>query len=153
MFSDHKKKSRSKTAFSVNAGDPKCFWPMLCYDLSISVDQEDCKITRWHESSTRSSALPSDRVKTSTAKSMSNSLQNGIQVSSTAVHNRSAKALLDVLTPEQSAKFLMWYQANKGRCEKVVANRGGANEGGAAKNTGSMMDMCEQLNRVLHFNG
>lgn len=139
---------------AADADDAARLWPMFCYDMSISVDQEE-KLTQLHQSMLSSTILPSDRREASTAKSMSRSLKHGVLYQGHSAAHRNEAALLDVLTPEQSARYLQWFRANKGRCERLFGSKRGeestTNAAGTEMRDMSLDAICQQLNDALNL--
>ena len=146
------KKSADEVDLSATTDDPRRFWPMLCYDMSISVDQEE-RIAQLQNNMYHSSTLPAGRQEVATAKSMVRSLKHGILYQGHSSAHRSEVALLDILTPEQSARYLQWAAANKDRCERILKNKVGGRAAMTAAEEGPMnLDMLSQrLNAALHF--
>lgn len=140
-------------ALAASADDGARLWPMFCYDMSISVDQEE-RISNLHRSMVESSSLPTDRKKAFTAKSMSRSLKHGVLYQGHSAAHRNESLLLDILTPEQSARFLSWFQANKGKCKNVLLVGGEERKTITSAAAGSEMNLdeiCEQLNNALNL--
>jgi len=149
------KKSGKKAAndssdvdLSSKADDAQRFWPMFCYDLSISVDQEE-RIGQLQNSMFHSKTLPDGRKDVCTAKSITRSLKNGILYQGHASAHRSEAALLNILTPEQSARYLQWIAANKDRCDRIIRNK--VKSRGTASEATSLDMLGQRLDDVLHF--
>lgn len=124
---------------------------MLCYDMSISVDQEE-RIAAGQNNMYHSSTLPAGRQEVATAKSMVRSLKHGILYQGHSSAHRSEVALLDILTPEQSARYLQWTAANKDRCDRILGNKVGGRAVAAAEEGPMNLDMLSQrLKAALHF--
>ena len=163
IFTEHKNDSnKGETkggagkggALSASADDAAKLWPLFCYDMSVSVDQEE-RISNLHKSMNKSSTLPADRKKAFTAKSMSRSLKHGVLYRGHIAAHRQESALLDVLTPEQSARYLKWFRANKDRCEKVLGTKGkeviSTTSAGSEMKDMPLDELCEQLNNALRL--
>lgn len=146
------KKSVDEVDLSATTNDPRRFWPMLCYDMSISVDQEERIAQLQNNNMYHSSTLPAGRQEVATAKSMARSLKHGILYQGHSSAHRSEVALLDILTPEQSARYLQWTAANKDRCERILRNKVGGRPVAAAEEGPMNLDMLSQrLKAALHF--
>ena len=140
----------SKADLSAKANDARRFWPMFCYDLSISVDQEE-RIAQLQNSMFHSATLPAGRQEVSTAKSITRSLKHGVLYNSHSSAHRSEAALLDILTPEQSARYLQWFAANKDRCDQIIRSKAKNNE--VSTDAASLDALSQRLNDALHFRG
>ena len=143
----------SKADLSAKADDVRRFWPMFCYDMSISVDQEE-RICQLQNSMFHSATLPGGRQEASTAKAITRSLKHGVLYAGHSSAHRSEGALLDILTPEQSARYLQWYAANKDRCDRITRSKVKNAEASAdALEPTSLDALSHRLNDALHFRG
>lgn len=141
----------SKVDLSAKADDARRFWPMFCYDMSISVDQEE-RIGQLQNSMFHSATLPAGRKEVSTAKVITRSLKNGILYGGHSSAHRIEGALLDILTPEQSARYLQWYAANKDRCDRIIKSKVKSNGASTdALEPKSLDALSQRLNDALHF--
>jgi len=151
-----KKEGTIRTIPQSLADDAGQMWPLFCYDMSISVDQED-KIAQLCKTCYDSDSLPSDRNETATANSVSRSLKHGVLYHGHASAHRHQTALLEVLTQEQSARFLRWFEANKDRCEHILGSETRRKEGSkfdtgnicADMKEASLDVLCQQLKDAL----
>mmetsp|Transcript_2385 Transcript_2385/g.5138 ORF Transcript_2385/g.5138 Transcript_2385/m.5138 type:complete len:217 (-) Transcript_2385:215-865(-) len=148
------------------------YWPLFAYEMSLSVDQEE----RWlqaHKRCQANSSLPSDRTQTGLAASAMPRLKTAVRYHMHATGHRNRTALLDVLTPEQTAQFWQWFLQNRERCKDVLLapERGSSDEsngeqrgkglGRRKSRDGSEMsdtlevnsldDICQRLNEVLNI--
>ena len=141
----------SKADLSAKTDDVRRFWPMFCYDMSISVDQEE-RIGQLQNSMFHSATLPVGRQEVSTAKAITRSLKNSIFYSGHSSAHRSEGALLDILTPEQSARYLQWYAANKDRCDRIIKSKITNAEASADELEPTSLDaLSQRLNHALDF--
>ena len=155
-----KKEGTIRTIPQSLADDAGQMWPLFCYDMSISVDQED-KIAQLCKTCYDSDSLPSDRNETATANSVSRSLKHGVLYHGHASAHRHQTALLEVLTQEQSARFLRWFEANKDRCEHILGSETRRKEGSkfdtgnicADMKEASLDVLCQQLKDALKLRG
>lgn len=85
------------------------------------------------------------------AESMALTLKKGVVGHSGTVSKRRQAALMDVLTPEQSVKFLNWIDKNKSRCRSL----GILQEADTAPipHSSSLDELCLQLDRSLKIEG
>ena len=140
-----------KVDLSAKSDDARRFWPMFCYDMSISVDQEE-RICQLQNSMFHSETLPGGRQEVSTAKAITRSLKHGILYQGHSSAHRSERALLDILTPEQSARYLQWYAANKDRCSRIISSKvKNADASADALEPTSLDALSLRLNDALHF--
>lgn len=149
------------------------FWPLLCFELAISVEQEE-RALQAQRSFKDNKKLVSDGAQVCVAASMATTLKTGVLFQCHSAAHRNEVALLDILTPTQSARFLEWFLLNKDRCRGIIAkgnnntssmmsttttpssssldndNSGlNNNHGGAAPKEKSLNDICQQLNDAL----
>jgi len=94
-------------------------WPLFCYELSISYDQEQ-SIIQGIVRCKRNSKLQTYKKKLSEVLSTSREVHEIISTSQKEVESKSCK---QILTPEQHIKFLAWFHENSNRCCKMLESR------------------------------
>lgn len=154
-----KQTNATKQSLSCSAFDKELFWPLLCYELSIGIDQEEkllSKLQTLHQDPN----MPHIRDKIFNATTMVSKLRDGLLSHCCSTSNLNELQLLQILTPAQSIRFLQWYMANKDRCKKLIGTRvqcdAGANAEGQGddslpKNasTDSLIEVCQRLTEAM----
>mmetsp|Transcript_18694 Transcript_18694/g.54032 ORF Transcript_18694/g.54032 Transcript_18694/m.54032 type:complete len:672 (-) Transcript_18694:22-2037(-) len=97
-------------------------WPLLCFELSISVDQEE-RMIHAHKSAQRRQDIQHVRTQMEAAARMASRLKEAVLLQSHNVAARSDRTYLDILTPQQTVAYQKWLTNNRGRCEETVKNR------------------------------
>lgn len=135
------------------AFDELRMWPLLCFELSISVDQEERIIHQaykrygplsWNKkhgststhpqsplrylqthphSAKKRQDLPHYRPQIEAATRMTSRLKEAVLLQSHNVVVRSERAYLEILTPRQSVLFHKWLANNRERCDASLASR------------------------------
>jgi hypothetical protein len=85
--------------------DPSEIWPLYCFELLVSVDQEERLISA-QKRSRQSPTIAEDRAKMALATKMVELTKKGVLFQAHAASMRTHTTLLEILTPEQSVKFL-----------------------------------------------
>lgn len=101
--------------------------------------------------------LAEDRRQMAVASRMSTNMKNGMLYQSHTVAHKSESALLCILSPEQTVKYLEWFKANRERCERVlkkrqvkVINKEESSFSSDGKEN-SLKEICEKLDAVLRI--
>lgn len=155
-------KGTTKTNIACGVDDSSRVWPLICYELGVSLDQEE-KLLNAFQRVKKDADVPKNRRKISIATIMVSNLKNGILCQSRSVSKRNEKALLEILTPAQAARFLQWFIANKERCSKLFGIKLGidlAGEAGVKRsanfasedtslNHQSLSSVCQKLTEAL----
>jgi hypothetical protein len=84
------------------------------------------------------------------ATRMATNLRKGVLFQAHAASMRTYTTLFDILTPEQSIKYLQWMAVNRAKCRDVVQQRGNENVNMSDKET-TLSDICKRLDEVLRF--
>ena len=93
--------------------------------------------------------VPSTRKKMSAVSTMVSSLKDSLLTNSRSVTNRNEIALLQILTPAQSLRYLEWFLRNKNRCSKLLANTNNNGGGGVDhESTNFMMKKAESMTEL-----
>jgi hypothetical protein len=85
---------------------------------------------------------------------MVNNLKNGVLYQCHSAGHRSEAALLQVLTPAQTGRYLAWHRENKSRCVNLLDSspRSGANDHQFRSYDNSLNDVCQQLTEAMKIN-
>jgi len=113
--------SSSSSSIACSADDAHQSWPLVCFELGVSLDQEE-KLLNAFRRVKQDAKIPSSRKKLSIATTMSSSLKDGVLYQSHSASERNETALLRILTPSQTARFQQWIIANRSRCNKLFGN-------------------------------
>mmetsp|Transcript_12497 Transcript_12497/g.18935 ORF Transcript_12497/g.18935 Transcript_12497/m.18935 type:complete len:784 (-) Transcript_12497:31-2382(-) len=160
------KNSKEKSSQTCGVDDADKVWPLICYELTVSLDQEE-RLLQAFRRIRDNAVMPQNRGKVSVAMTMVSSLQNGILYQSHSAAHRNEVGLLQVLTPDQALRFLHWFALNKDRCTKLFGlhpqklktngtdglyNKEGVGcpgERGYMKPSDSLNDICKQLTEAM----
>jgi len=151
---DVKDNGNGNTTLTCNSDDKAAFWPLLCYELSIGIDQEE-KILHVLEEVRRNPQTQQTRGQIFAATTIIASIKESLLAHSISVANQNEIALLQVLTPSQSSRFLEWNLRNKGKCAKLLGCRGDESRGRSelglpkADSEHSLSDFCKQLTDTM----
>lgn len=94
-------------------------------------------------------SLPDERLQMALAAKMATNVRKGILFQAHAASMRANTTLLDILTPEQSIKYLQWMSANRERCRETLQVQRNGEAG--MMNTATLSDICKRLDEVLRF--
>eukprot|EP01083_Nonionella_stella_P287833 979866_1 len=119
--SEKSKRDSSHQTLTCRADNKELFWPLLCYELSIGIDQEE-KFLQGFEAM-REQPLPNLRDNISVAAKLVSNIRDGILSHCKTSSNLNELHLLQILTPAQSIRFLEWQLRNKSRCQKLLAKQ------------------------------
>lgn len=121
----HRSAARTPTTTGSNRGSITCAaddahqsWPLVCFELGVSLDQEE-KLLGAFRRVKQDAKISSSRTKLSIATTMASSLKDGVLYQSHSASEKNETALLRILTPEQTTRFQRWMVANRSRCRKV----------------------------------
>jgi len=109
----------SKSGIACSADDAQRVWPLFCYELGVSLDQEE-KLLNAFRRVKEDAKIQNTRRRLSIATTMASRLKNGVLYQSHSATERNANALIEVLTPSQAARFQEWLIANKSRCNTLL---------------------------------
>lgn len=131
--------------------DAPRMWPLLCFELSISVDQEE-RILQALKRLQQMENLANYRSQLAAATKLTSSLTTAISAQQHIASARENKSILGVLTPEQSAKFHAWMSTNQERCSRVIQQRQPKAEKTypVLKET-ALIEFCRRLDEVLRI--
>uniref|UniRef100_A0A6U3RW20 BZIP domain-containing protein n=1 Tax=Ditylum brightwellii TaxID=49249 RepID=A0A6U3RW20_9STRA len=119
------KHAKSKSS-SVPTGILSCrsdqaskLWPLFCYELSVSVDQEE-RFLLAHKRAQEKENFANDRAQIEVAATLTSNLKTGMLFQSDMATHRSETCLFQILTPTQVCGFLRWFANNRERCRNVA---------------------------------
>jgi hypothetical protein len=124
--------------------DEKCssndwsdIWPLYCFELLVSVDQEERLISA-QKRIRQSPTIAEDRAKMKLATKMVELTKKGVLFQAHAASMRTHTTLLEILTPEQSVKFLKY----------MAANRPAARPSQTQTPDATLEDICRRLDQI-----
>ncbi|CAB9509289.1 bZIP transcription factor [Seminavis robusta] len=157
--SDSKKKGKSDSQDIAERSNPTSraldaprMWPLLCFELSISVDQEE-RLMQALKRLQQMENLADYRSQLAAATKMTSSLTDAIISTQCQIASaREEKSFLDVLSPEQTIKFHEWKAANQERSARFIREKRPAPEKcyPVFKET-SLVEFCKRLEEVLRI--
>ncbi|KAL3925000.1 MAG: hypothetical protein SGILL_000694 [Bacillariaceae sp.] len=140
------------------AFDASRMWPLTCFELSISVDQEEkfqqaLKRTRGYKN------FANNNSQVAAATRMASTLKEAVRYQVYLSSFRKKKTFLEILTPQQALRYREWLLSNRERCNQVMDERrktfsGSASQSiapGAAARDGNLTleDLCRNLEEML----
>lgn len=155
--------SSSRSPITCHHNDRYQMWPLLCYELAVSLDQEE-KLLQYMRRLRDNQQLEKTKRQLSIATTMVSNMKNGVLYQSHATAHRNEAALLQALTPPQSARFLQWFLKNKERCKKVFGHHNYNNRthskvveeqsgdlNGQTDVDQSMINICQRLMQTMNI--
>lgn len=94
--------------------------------------------------------LPEERHQMALATKMATNLRKGVLFQAHAASMRTNTTLLDILTPEQSIKYLQWMATNREKCREKIQQQRHDDDVAMTKET-TLSDICNRLDEVLRF--
>ena len=138
--------SKNPTA---NAYDAARCWPLFCFELKFSVEQEERFLSTHRQVVANEATLAERRFQMEAAVNMTESLGRAVGSLGHVVAQREEKSFLNILDPQQVCKYQAWLEQNRERVRLRVfptANNGGSDND---INELSLQDICRRLNEVL----
>jgi hypothetical protein len=123
--------------FSSNVSE---IWPLFCFEMLFSVDQEE-RLVLTQKRNQQSPTISENRAKMALATKMVELTKKGVLFQAHAASMRTHTTLLEILTPEQSVKFLKY----------MAANRPAARPSRTQSNDATLEDICRRLDQVLRL--
>jgi bZIP transcription factor len=145
-----------REAQTAGAFDPLRMWPLLCFELSISVDQEE-RLLHAIKTAKQRPDIQDSRSQIEAATRMASRLKEAVLLQSHNVSVRSGRAYLDILNPKQSIRFHKWLANNRERCHDSLKGKSFTQQTPAtilmddssmAENK-TLIDVCRRLEAVL----
>jgi len=145
-----------KASQTAQAFDSLRMWPLLCFELSISVDQEE-RILLAYKSTQKRHDLQHCRTQIEAATRMSSRLKEAVLLQSHNVAVRGERTYLSILTPTQSVLYHKWLVGNRERCRDIVRYRKTterttvptASLDSLAAENRTLIEVCRKLEAVL----
>jgi len=117
IYNEQKKRQGS---VSCNANDELQMWPLYCYEITMTMEQEDRIINQAHAMAKNTPHLQTKLEKIKVATDATRHLQNAMQCHTQLASQRNETLLLDILTPAQAVLFKGWFETNKERCRSLM---------------------------------
>lgn len=158
-FKDKMAAGGNKSSISCHPNDRLQMWPLFCYELAVSLDQEE-KLLQYLRRLKHNQQVDKTKRQLSIATTMISNMKNGVLYQSHATAHRNEAALLQVLTPPQSARFLQWFVKNKDRCRKVFGHHKHTTNAKVEQSQGvngvmdvdqSMTHICQKLMQTMNI--
>lgn len=135
-------------ALKTGTDEAERMWPLFCFEMSISVDQEE-KLLNFHKGAQESPTLATDRTEMSDATKMVTNMKQGILNHGQSTVGRSENMFLTTLSPTQSANYFKWYAENGDRRKQTTPAPCVKQEASDNKENNSIGDLCKRLHEVL----
>merc|ERR1712154_113404 len=95
------------------------FWPLFCNEMHLSVDQEERMLQAYRrKKSTYSNSSQIQSLQKSIL--IIQNIKQGVLLHSQKIASERDTSFLHILNPNQSIKFLSWYQINREACRKLI---------------------------------
>ena len=130
------------------AHDAARSWPLFCYEMSLSVDQED-KILAARKKNRPMGRLQESRQQAAALMKTVDSVRDAFGSMAKVVSEREERGLLSILSSEQTQRYQVWLQNNRPRCRSLVQQH--ASDGKLPPQDASLEVICERLSRVLQI--
>eukprot|EP00526_Cylindrotheca_closterium_P005875 CAMPEP_0113618662 /NCGR_PEP_ID=MMETSP0017_2-20120614/9457_1 /TAXON_ID=2856 /ORGANISM="Cylindrotheca closterium" /LENGTH=572 /DNA_ID=CAMNT_0000528187 /DNA_START=84 /DNA_END=1802 /DNA_ORIENTATION=- /assembly_acc=CAM_ASM_000147 len=139
-----------KASPAAQAVDETRMWPLFCFELSVSVDQEE-KMVYTSKKVRQLQFINEQRSQMETATKMASNLKEAMMYQSHAASVRSAKTLTGILTPQQTLKYKEWMGSNRDRCKAHFENRmkGSGLSSSQPSDRTSLSNICKKLEKIV----
>lgn len=107
---------------TASASDARRFWPLVCFELSISVEQED-RILETRKRLRESGSFQRSESQILAATRLTANLKEAVLYQLYLTSFRKRKTYLDILTPRQAILYQDWLLSSRDRAEKVLKER------------------------------
>lgn len=142
-----------KVIQTARAVDEGRMWPLLCFELSVSVDQEE-KMLHALKKVRQLQFIDEQRSQMEAATKMASNLKEAMAYQSQAESIRNTKALTEILTPQQALKYKEWMRSNRDRCKETFEKRmRGSGSSSQPIDKTSLSDVCKKLEKILISQG
>lgn len=149
-------KSVEKASQTAEAFDAFRMWPLLCYELSISVDQEERILQVLNQARTRHD-MQDTRSHIEAATRMASRLKEAVLLQSRNVAVRGERANLQILNPGQSVDFHKWLANNRERYQDILEQKSGTRphpaptlvDDSRMSENMTLIEVCRKLEAVL----
>lgn len=122
---DGKKKPKKKiseddiSSESCHSSDTSRMWPLICFELSISVEQEDRLVQSFR--ARNDDNIKNDVSQIVAASRLASSLKEAVLYQLYASSFRKRKTYLDILTPQQTILYQEWLLSNRLRSKILLS--------------------------------
>jgi len=130
---------------STKTNDFLRFWPMFCYEMSLSVDQED-RFLNYYRAAKQQIDHEQNSRQIASVLSLTSDTKKGIAINSQQAACSADKCLYSILNPQQSARFLKWFEINKDRCQVIVGKRTSKKQ---IVRESSLSDLASEIEKTL----
>eukprot|EP00529_Nitzschia_sp_RCC80_P000189 CAMPEP_0113446410 /NCGR_PEP_ID=MMETSP0014_2-20120614/3691_1 /TAXON_ID=2857 /ORGANISM="Nitzschia sp." /LENGTH=873 /DNA_ID=CAMNT_0000337499 /DNA_START=329 /DNA_END=2950 /DNA_ORIENTATION=+ /assembly_acc=CAM_ASM_000159 len=134
------------------AEDAGKMWPLTCFELSISVDQEE-KVLLARKRVQNYEKFQHEGSQIAAASRMTSRLKEAVQYQLFVASYRKKKTFLDILTPRQAIKYQEWLLSNGDRCRQMLADDRMKVSPSPSPTPGdenvTLEDVCRNLEKVL----
>lgn len=156
--SDGKKKNKADAPDLAERSNPTSraldaprMWPLLCFELSISVDQEE-RLLQALKRLQQMENLANYRSQLAAATKLTTNLTEAISSQCQVSVAREDRSFLGILTPAQAAKFHGWMAANKEWCSRLLGERRPPPEKcNPVFKDSALVEVCKRLEEVLRI--
>ena len=121
IFADEKTKNEGKWV-NCQATDKLLLWPLYCYEVGMTMEQEDRIVNQAHKDFNAISDFQPKLQQMHTLRSVTNQMQNTTLCLSQLSSQRQ-DSLLDILTPAQTVALLEWTKKNKDRARIAMERK------------------------------
>jgi len=118
-----KKDDENDNQQTAEASDAGRMWPLTCFELSISVEQEDRILQAHKRVQEGGDSFRRDGCQIAAATRLTYSLKEAVLYQLYAASFRKRKAYLDILTPRQTILYQEWLLSNRDRSKQVLNNK------------------------------
>nr|BAK53454.1 bZIP transcription factor [Phaeodactylum tricornutum] len=135
------------------ANDAPRMWPLFCYEMSFSVDQEE-KLTTAQKKCNSMEGLVASRTEAAAAVRAAASLRVAVESLCHIVSRREEKTVAAVLCPVQASRYQKWLEENRSRCHDKLISRKATMKDSSSIPDGreaSLEHICQRLNEVLQI--
>jgi hypothetical protein len=135
-----------------HANDGAKVWPLFCYELGLSVDQED-RFVAAYKKLQESSNLASSRAQVASAVRTSDRLREAVESLSQRVAEREQRTLNGILMQPQVAAYQQWLASNRDRCTGILEQHTApeAPSSHSIPVDSSLDDICQRLSEALQI--
>lgn len=141
----------SKVDLSPHANDSSKVWPLFCYELSFSVDQED-RFVATYKRLQDDPNTPHSRSQVAAAVRTGERLRDAVESVSRRVAEREQQTLNNILSQPQVEAYQQWLSGNRARCQSLVQRMDLEKPSPPVIPVESSLDdICQRLNDLLQI--
>jgi len=116
------KKDEENSYQMAQSSDAGRMWSLLCFELSISVEQED-RLLQSHKGVREGNSFRRDVAQISLATRLTSNLKEAVLYQLHLSSFRKRKTYLDILTPQQTILYQEWLLSNRDRSKEVLKDK------------------------------